>query len=335
MQHEAMLYDKLADNKVQCRLCAHECKINNGKFGVCGVRANHGGTLYTLVYGDTIASHIDPIEKKPLYHFYPGSGSYSIATVGCNFKCSFCQNWQISQSNKKNGSGLAGISMSPEDVVNSAKKNKCKSIAYTYTEPTIYFEYAYDTAKLAKDEGIANVFVTNGFMTRDALKKINPYLDAANVDLKSFSNEFYKKMCGGKLHPVLDSIKMMKELGIWVEVTTLLVPGLNDSEDELNKIAKFIASVGKDIPWHISRYHPEYKHKSSPPTPIETMRKAEKIGKKQGLYYIYLGNVHEGLHTICHNCGELLIVREYMGLSKLEVKDGTCPICGTVVGGVF
>ena len=335
MQHEAMLYDKLKDNKVQCHLCAHECKINFGQFGVCGVRSNRGGALYTLVYNETIASHIDPIEKKPLYHFYPGSDSYSIATVGCNFKCSFCQNWQISQSNKKKGSHLSGITMPPEEIVRSAKKSKCKSIAYTYTEPTIFFEYAYDIAKLAKTEGIANVFVTNGFMTKDALEMINPYLDAANVDLKSFSNEFYKKICGGKLHPVLDSIKLMKELGIWVEVTTLVVPDLNDSDNELNKIAKFIASVGKDIPWHISRYHPDYKHKTSPSTPIETMRKAEKLGKKHGLQYIYLGNVHEGLHTKCHNCGELLIVREYMGLSKLDVKDGKCPICKTAVGGVF
>ncbi len=335
MKQEAMLYKKLDEKKVQCQLCAHKCKISDTKFGICGVRQNTDGKLYTLVYGETIASHVDPIEKKPLYHFLPGSYSYSIATVGCNFQCEFCQNWQISQSSKKSDLGISGVPMAPEVVVKNAQKNNCKSIAYTYTEPTIYFEYAYDTAKLAKEAGLSNIFVTNGFMTKDAIETIKPYLDAANVDLKGYSDEFYIKLCHGKLQPVLDSIKLMKELGIWVEVTTLVVPGQNDSDKELNNIAKFIAGVGEDIPWHISRYHPDYKYMSSPPTPLNTLRKAEEIGKKHGLYYIYMGNVHEGLHTFCNNCGEQIITRAYMGVESLNVEDGKCPKCGTEVKGVF
>lgn len=330
-----MLYDKLEDNKVQCHLCAHECKISAQKFGVCGVRKNEGGTLYTLVYGETIASHVDPIEKKPLYHLLPGSGSYSIATVGCNFRCDFCQNWQISQSNKKEDSGLGGITMMPKDVVKNAQQSNCKSVAYTYTEPTIYFEYAYDTSKLAKEVGLYNVFVTNGFMTKAALETISPYLDAANVDLKGFSDEFYKNMCKGRMQPVLDSIKLMRELGIWVEITTLIVPEQNDSTKELNDIAKFIASVGKEIPWHISRFHPDYKYNDSYPTPIETLRKAYEIGKKHGLHYIYLGNVHEGLDTRCKNCGELVLQRAYMGVDKNFVENGKCAKCGTLIDGIF
>lgn len=335
MKHEAMLYDRIDTRKVQCHLCAHECKIPITKFGICGVRQNLGSKIFTHVYGETIASHVDPIEKKPLYHFLPGSGSYSIATIGCNFKCSFCQNWQISQSSKQKDMGMGGITMPPEDIVKNAQKNNCKSIAYTYTEPTIYFEYAYDTAKIAKEAGLFNIFVTNGFMTRDALETIKPYLDGANVDLKSYSDDFYKKMCNGRLQPVLDSIKLMKRLGIWVEVTTLIVPEQNDSESELNDIAKFIASVGKEVPWHISRFHPDYQYKDSHPTPIETLRKAQEIGKDHGLHYIYMGNVHEGLDTRCKNCGELLLQRAYMGVNKNYIKNGKCPKCDTSVDGVF
>jgi pyruvate formate lyase activating enzyme len=278
---------------------------------------------------------VDPIEKKPLYHILPGSRSYSIATIGCNFSCDFCQNWQISQSSKKSGKGLGGYPMPSERVVENAKRQKCKSIAYTYTEPTIYFEYAYDTAVLAKKAGLINVFVTNGFMSKSALEKIKPYLDAANVDLKSYSDDFYRKMCNGRLQPVLDSIKLMKKLGIWVEVTTLIVPEQNDSDSELNNIAEFIASVGKEIPWHISRFHPDHKYKDSYPTPIKTLRRAYNIGVENGLHYIYLGNVHEGLDTRCKSCGELLLRRAYMGVNRNYVKSGNCLKCGTKVEGLF
>ncbi len=335
MKREAMLFDKLDNKNVQCRLCAHECKISESKFGVCGVRQNIDGKLFTHVYGETIASHVDPIEKKPIYHLLPGSYSYSIATVGCNFSCDFCQNWEISQDNKRSESSLGGYPMPPEEVVNGAIKTKSRSISYTYTEPTIFFEYAYDTARLAKEKGLYNIFVTNGFMSRDALETIRPYLDAANVDLKGFTDEFYKKMCKAKLQPVLDSIKLMRKFDIWVEITTLVVPDQNDSEDELNNIAQFIASVGKEIPWHISRFHPDYKYEDSIATPIETLRKAYEIGKKHGLHYIYLGNVHEGLDTNCKSCRELIISRNYMGVNKNLIKNGNCPKCNAMVDGIF
>ena len=339
MKHEAMLYDELDEKKVQCHLCAHECKLTDTNFGICNVRQNIKGKLYTHVYGEAVSSHVDPIEKKPLYHFLPGSVSYSIATIGCNFSCSYCQNWQISQKSMAtslgHGLGLGGRHTPPEFVVETAQEKNCKSIAYTYTEPTIFFEYAYDTAKLAKEAGIFNVFVTNGYMTKTALETIRPYLDAANVDLKSYRNEYYRKICNGQLKPVLDNIKLMKEMGIWVEVTTLVVPDQNDSDEELNDIAEFIAGVGKDIPWHISRYHPDYKYTDSPETPIETLRKAQEIGEAHGIRYIYLGNVHEGLNTNCHNCGSLLLKREYMGLGRNNIENSKCPKCGTEVAGVF
>jgi len=290
MIKEAMLYEKLGDKKVQCNLCAHRCKVLPDRFGICGVRKNMDGKLHTLVYGDVIASHVDPIEKKPLYHFLPGSFSYSIATIGCNFKCPFCQNWQISQLSKRD-EDAPGSQLKPEEVVREAKKNKCKSISYTYTEPTVFFEYAHDTAMLAKEAGLSNVFVTNGYMTEEALETIKPYLDAANVDLKSFREDFYKDMCQAHLQPVLDSIKTMKRLGIWVEITTLVVTGKNDSEDELRDIAGFIAGVDPCIPWHISRFHPDFKYLDARPTSLETLKKARAIGEEAGLEHIHLGNV--------------------------------------------
>jgi pyruvate formate lyase activating enzyme len=252
MIKEARLWKKLDNQMVHCYLCAHECKILESKFGVCGVRQNVQGVLYTMVYADVIAANIDPIEKKPLYHFLPGSRSYSIATIGCNFKCGFCQNWQISQASAKEDYGHARREVLPRQVVEEAVKNNCRSISYTYTEPTIFFEFAFDTAQLAEEAGLYNVFVTNGYMTRQALETIQPYLTAANVDLKSFSDASYKKNCQARLQPVLDTISSMKSLGVWVEVTTLVIPGENDSDNELKHIAEFLAGVDCMIPWHIS-----------------------------------------------------------------------------------
>ncbi|MBU1852915.1 MAG: AmmeMemoRadiSam system radical SAM enzyme [Candidatus Omnitrophica bacterium] len=334
MIKEAMLYEKLEDGKVQCRLCSHYCEILPDKFGFCGVRKNSNGRLFTHVYGEVIALHVDPIEKKPLYHFFPGSNAYSIATVGCNFRCSFCQNWQISQVSKR-GEELSGHELKPEEVVREAKKNKCKSISYTYTEPTIFFEYAYETAKLAKTEGLYNNFVTNGYMTETALDTIRPYLDACNVDLKSFSEDYYKKMCHAHLKPVLNSIKTMKKLGIWVEITTLIIPGQNDSDEELKRIADFIIGVAPEIPWHISRFHPDYKYTESGPTPVETLKRAKGIGEEMGLRYIYLGNVLEGNNTYCYNCKELLIERIIFDVSRYNIKDGKCAKCNATIDGVF
>ncbi len=334
MHKEALLYKSIEDRYVNCRLCSHYCRIAPGKHGLCGVRKNTDGKLYTLVYGDVIASHADPIEKKPLYHFFPGTRSFSVATPGCNFKCSFCQNWDISQLSKKDSANL-GYELKPEEVIRETKKHKCKSIAYTYTEPTIFFEYALDVAGLAKKEGICNVFVTNGYMSPDTLKKINPYLDACNVDLKSFSEAFYREMCGAGLKPVLGSIKLMKEMGIWIEITTLLISGKNDSDEELKEIASFIVSLDRDIPWHVSRFHPDYKYTESMPTPPERLRRAKDIGKKEGLNYIYLGNVLEANDTQCPSCGNVLIEREMFDLISCNLKQDRCAECDGKIAGLF
>lgn len=334
MKKEARLYEKLEDNKIRCFLCSHRCNISDGGYGICGVRKNEEGVLHTMVYGQTIAANVDPIEKKPLYHFLPGTAAYSIATVGCNFRCGFCQNWQISQVSKPDAIS-AGHSLNPEEVVREAKRYRCRSISYTYTEPTIFFEYAFDTAKIAKEEGLYNSFVTNGFMTKEALDTISPYLDAANVDLKAFKDSFYKKNCKARLQPVLDSIKYMKELGIWVEVTTLVIPGENDSEDELNDIAEFLANTGKGIPWHISRFHPNYQFTNYAYTPLDTLRKAKGIGEKHGLRYVYLGNVGEGGNTYCYGCNALLIKRGYLQSEKNAIKNGKCPSCAQEIDGIW
>jgi pyruvate formate lyase activating enzyme len=332
---EAMFYKKLNNEMVNCNLCAHRCrKIADSKRGICSVRENRGGKLYSLVYSKVIARSVDPIEKKPLFHFHPGSMSYSVATVGCNFRCDNCQNFDISQLPKERKI-IIGQKTSPEEIVASAKRSNCKSIAYTYSEPTIFFEYAYDIAKLAKKEGLKNVFVTNGYITPEALKEIGPYLDAANVDLKSFSEEFYRNNCGAHLKPVLEAIRLFKSLGVWIEITTLIIPSLNDSEEELHIIAEFIKGVGEEIPWHISQFHPMYKLPHLARTPVETLRQARKIGLETGLRYVYEGNVpgETGENTYCYNCGETLIRR--FGYSIKEKINTECPCCGTKIDGVY
>jgi len=335
MKKEALLYEKLANKLVHCYLCSHQCRIADSKFGFCGVRQNIDGTLYTYAYGEVVAAHIDPIEKKPLYHFLPGSFAFSIATIGCNFHCGFCQNWEISQSTFRDG-GLGGEEFPPKEIIKVALENNCKSISYTYTEPTIFFEYALETAKLAKEHGLYNNFVTNGYMSKEALEMIKPYLDAANVDLKFFRDESYRKICKGSLQPVLDSIKLMHEMGIWVEVTTLVVPGENDSSEELTNTANFIASIDKNMPWHVSRFHPDYKFTDHEATPESTLKRAEDIGRKCGLNYVYVGNVYGwGNDTYCHSCKKLLIRREIFSILENHIKHGKCPFCQAAIPGVF
>jgi len=332
---EAMLYEKLDSGRVRCILCAHQCKIPPGKKGICLVRENRDGTLFTLVYDKIASAHVDPIEKKPLFHFIPGSKSFSLSTVGCNFKCEFCQNSRISQI-VKDGGEITGTGMSPEELVEIAKRYNCKSISYTYTEPTVFFEIAYDTAKLATEAGLKNNFVTNGFMTAAALEAIRPYLHGANVDLKAFSDATYKKIIGGRLEPVLESIRLMKEFGIWVEVTTLLVPGMNDSEEELRQIAGFIASVGVEIPWHVSRFHPDYRMTERQATSLESLKLATAIGREAGLRYLYCGNVpgHEGENTVCYKCGTVLVKRWGFEVMENRIAGGKCPECAVVIDGV-
>jgi pyruvate formate lyase activating enzyme len=332
---EAMLYEKLSDNRVRCNLCAHRCTIADGKLGVCQVRENEGGALYTLVYGHTISQNVDPVEKKPLQHFYPGTTAYSIATPGCNFRCQWCQNASISQMVREQHA-IMGSKASPEQIVAAARRAGCRSIAYTYTEPTIFFEYSYDIARLAHEAGIANIYVTNGYMTEEMLETFDPYLDAANVDLKAFRDETYRKYTGAHLQPVLDSLKVMKRLGVWVEVTTLVIPGINDDPSELRDAARFVAQeLGVETPWHISRFHPAYKMTNTPPTPVSTLRQAQEIGLEEGLRYVYVGNVPGEANTLCHECGRLLIRRSGYWILENNVRpDGSCPACGTVVAGV-
>jgi len=344
---EAMLYEKLSDDRVRCNLCAHRCMIADGKKGVCQVRENQGGALYTLVYGRTISQHVDPVEKKPLLHFYPSSTAYSIATPGCNFHCRWCQNWEISQMVRERHL-ILGEEASPEEIVAAARRAGCRSIAYTYTEPSVFFEYTYDTARLAHAAGLANIYVTNGYMTEEMLETFNPprpprnggghdpYLDAANVDLKAFRDETYRKYVGARLQPVLDSLKVMKRLGVWVEVTTLVVPGVNDDPAELQDAAHFVAEeLGVETPWHISRFFPNYEMTGVPPTPISTLRRAREIGLEAGLRYVYVGNVPGEANTLCHGCGRLLIRRSGYWILENDVRsDGSCPDCGTPVAGV-
>ncbi len=336
MIKEAMLYEKLDGQDVRCALCSHRCRITPSKRGICGVRENREGTLYTLVYGPVIAASVDPIEKKPIYHLYPGSESYSIAAVGCNFRCTFCQNHEISQMPREDGR-IAGHEMTPREVVNKAIDTGSKSISYTYTEPTIFFEFACDTGRLARERGLKNIFVTNGFMTEEALEAASGWLDAANVDLKSFRDDFYGRYCGASLDPVLQTLKGMKKRGIWVEVTTLIIPTLNDDEGELREIAEFVRSLGEEVPWHVSRFHPRYRIQDLSPTPVKTIQRAMEIGKGAGLKYVYSGNVsgQGGESTQCGTCGNLLIGRQGYFITANNLKGSKCSRCGTVLAGIF
>jgi len=332
---EAMLYRALDDGRVECQLCAHRCVIRDGQWGICRVRQNRGGTLYTVVYGQTIARHVDPVEKKPLFHFFPGSRAYSVATPGCNFRCQWCQNWDISQMPRQQGLAVSR-NVAPAEIVEDALRTSCQSIAYTYTEPTIFFEYAHDIAEMADAQGIHNVIVTNGYMTREMLENFRPRLDAANVDLKSFRDETYRKYVGGRLKPVLENMKLMKDMGVWLEVTMLVIPGLNDDQNELREAAEFIAhELGPQVPWHISRFHPAGQMNDTPITPRSTLEFAREIGREAGLRYVYLGNVLAGEDTHCHECGRLLVRRSGMSVLEQYVSpEGRCPSCGTAVAGV-
>lgn len=335
MTMEARLYSKVDKGRVVCGLCSFRCRIEDGRHGVCGVRENIGGVLYTRTWGRVVAESTDPVEKKPLYHFQPGSLSYSIATVGCNFRCLHCQNSGISQAPRA-GKLPGGEETSPEEIASEAYETGCSSVAYTYTEPTIFFEFAQDVGALAKKMGLKNIFVTNGYMTGECLGELKGLLDAANVDLKSFSDKFYRDVCGARLAPVLESIERMRELGVWVEVTTLVIPDMNDSEEELRRIARWINRTDKRMPWHISAFHPAYKMGDVPPTPVETLEKARDIGIEEGLRYVYTGNIpgHKGESTYCYNCGALLIERLGFRVKRNDIDDSKCPKCGVVIDGV-
>ena len=333
---EAELWEPAEGQEVRCRLCHFRCLIGEGNLGRCNVRRNLGGKLYSLNYGKVCAANPDPIEKKPLYHFQPGSRSFSIAAVGCNFRCAFCQNWQISQAALETGR-IDGETLSPERIVDAAVRTGCKSIAYTYTEPTVFMELCNDCARPAKARGLANVFVSNGYMTREAIDFAAGWLNGINVDLKAFSDEYYKKLCGARLEPVLDSIAYIaRETDIWIEITTLLLPGRNDSEEELKKLANWLVTeAGPDVPWHISRFYPQYKYTDSEPTPLESLQRAAEIGKAAGLHYVYLGNAPgtDGENTYCYRCHKELIERMGYRIVANHLKDSKCPNCGTKIAG--
>ncbi len=351
---EALFYQVEEQQRVRCTLCPHFCKIAPGRRGACGVRINRNGILYTLVADRVISQEVEPIEKKPLFHFLPGSLAYSIATVGCNLRCLFCQNWEISQWPKSQPADapdpicpamedrptdwLAGFSVTPELLVANALGQGCASVAYTYTEPTIFFELAFETAKAARAAGLKNIFVTNGFIAPDALRMIAPYLDAANIDLKGFRDSFYKRVCGAPLQPIVDAIRLYRELGIWIELTTLLIPGRNDDEAELRDLVRFIsADLGEEVPWHISRFFPAYRMEDVPITPIETLRRAERIGREAGLQHVYLGNVPEegGEDTYCQGCKAVLVQRLGLMLVENRLRDSACPTCKRPLAGIW
>ncbi len=354
---EARFYERLEQGRVQCRLCPHDCLIAPGKRGVCAVRYNSAGTLYTLVADRIIARHLDPIEKKPLFHVYPGSSIYSLATIGCNLRCRFCQNWEISQWPHEHlpkgidqGEGqtplcpqlaqlddqIPGEPVTPAEIVRAALASGARAIAYTYTEPTIFYELAYETAVLARAQGLLNVFVTNGFINEAPQRELAGVLDAANIDLKFFRDESYRRLSRVRLQPILEAIARYHDLGVWIEITTLVIPGINDSEDELKEIARFICALSPDIPWHVSRFHGDYQMREIPPTSASTLRRAFEIGREAGLHYVYLGNLPGmmGEDTHCPGCGARLIHRYGFRLLDNRIRQGACPECGTRIAGL-
>ena len=332
---EAMFY-KSENEFLKCELCPHNCIIPKNKKGICGVRQNINQKLFSLFYGKTIAYHVDPVEKKPLYHFLPGSKIYSFSTMGCNLKCNFCQNFDISQSLKGKNAEILGIQISPKEIVKSAIASHCKSIAMTYNEPTIFFEYAYEVCKIAKKHGLKTVFVTNGYIRKQPITKISKFLDAVNIDLKSFNEYFYKKICGASLKPVLEAIKHYYKKGVFVEITTLVIPGENDSKEELTKIAEFIKSIDKNIPWHISAFHPDFKMLEKEPTAIESLEKAYLIGKKTGLNYIYTGNIYGGHeNTFCPKCKKAVVKRIAYNVIENNIDKGHCMFCDNKISGIY
>lgn len=327
-----MTFFKQEGEKLICLLCSHYCHLGEGQIGLCGVNQNTNGTIKNLVYGHLSALHVDPIEKKPLYHFLPSSKAFSIGTIGCNFKCPFCQNWQLSQEKSLHVKAY----FSPQEVLALAKIGRCQSIAYTYNEPTIFWPYARDIALLAHKCGMKNIFVTNGFESSEVIDDMVGIIDAVNVDLKSFNAVYYKKELGGNLDVVLQNLKHFKRNNIWVEVTTLIVPTKNDSDEELSLLAEFIAKeLGTSTPWHLSAFHPDYKEPHLPHTSFASLQRAYEIGKNAGLNYVYIGNTSVENDTLCSTCKEVLIQRKYFKVMHNKLIKGCCPKCHTRLEGVF
>ncbi|HEY66410.1 MAG TPA: AmmeMemoRadiSam system radical SAM enzyme [Caldilineae bacterium] len=339
MIKEALLQRPLRRGYVQCTACEHWCAIAPGEAGKCGVRRNLDGSLKLVIYGKAVAVNVDPVEKKPLFHFLPAQSIFSIGTVGCNFRCRFCQNWEISQFRDFDPNDpRLGYDLPPEQVIAICRQRGIPMVALTYNEPAVFFEYAYDTCRLAHDAGILTAFVSSGFETKQALDLIAPYLDAINVDLKSFNDRFYREICGGRLQPVLRNIEYIwRETDIWIEVTTLVIPGLNDSDAELRDAAQFLVEISPDIPWHLTAFHPNYRMLDRPSTPTSTLIRAYEIAQEAGLRYVYVGNVldHTRESTYCPICGTLLIERAGYRVRVLWSQPGVCHRCGYRIPGVW
>ncbi|MDY0213193.1 MAG: AmmeMemoRadiSam system radical SAM enzyme [Desulfuromonadaceae bacterium] len=334
--HEAMYWIRQEDGSVRCELCPHRCKITGGKRGICKVRENRDGMLYSLNYHRIIASNIDPIEKKPLYHYRPGSRSFSVAAAGCNMHCGHCQNASISQVE----GSVPGENITPAQIVAAAQQNQCRTIAYTYTEPTIYYETMLETAQLARQVGLENIVVSNGYIEEAPLAELVPLVQGANIDLKAFDDSIYRQLCGARLAPVLKSLERYKQAGIWLEVTTLVIPGYNDDDAQLEKIAGFIATeLGPDVPWHVSAFYPTYLLTDVPPTPVESIRRACNIGTQAGLHYVYAGNVsNEDENTRCPQCKTVVVRRHAYRVNESVEKamdEGKCLTCGARIAGVW
>jgi pyruvate formate lyase activating enzyme len=331
---EALYYNKLKNSIVKCELCPWLCNILPDKRGMCGVRQNKDGKLYSLVYARPCAMHVDPIEKKPLYHFLPGARAFSIATIGCNFFCGFCQNWQISKQDAGNIKNEFD-EVSPEKVVELCKKNDCSIISYTYTEPTIFYEYMLDIAKLARKQGIKNTIVSNGYINEKPLRELCKFIDGANIDLKAFTQDFYAKVCKGKLEPVLKTLKILREEGVWLEITNLVVPSLNDDFKKIEEMCRWVSKeLGRDVPLHFSRFHPDYKMADGEATPIETLEKAKEIAEKY-LDYVYIGNVAGESNTLCPKCKSVNIKRSMLSLIENKLVKGRCFNCGYRIAGIW
>ncbi|MDO9046089.1 MAG: AmmeMemoRadiSam system radical SAM enzyme [Methanobacteriaceae archaeon] len=332
MKIETLLYDKLDGNKTQCNICQRKCVILDGNRGFCLTRENNNGNLYNLNYGSVSSSGVDPIEKKPLFHFLPGSKVYSLGTVGCNLACKQCQNWRIARATVDS---IYTQEISPETSIKLAQEYRCKSIAWTYNEPTMWLEYTLDSAKLAHKNDLKTIYVTNGYMTQESLELIGPYMDAANVDLKGMSDKFYREICNARLGPVLENIILMKEMGIHIEITNLIIPGYNDSEEELKVLVKFIVEeVGVEVPLHFTRFFPNYKMEDVNPTPIATLINARKMARDEGMRNVYVGNAPglDGENTYCYNCGQLLIERNGYGLGPIKIDENKkCSECGAKI----
>lgn len=332
---EAQFYEKLPFKKTRCKLCPRECVIDDRERGYCGVRENHGGSYYTLVHSRVCAAHIDPIEKKPFFHFRPGTLAFSVATAGCNVNCKMCQNWDISQSRPEQ---VRSTYLPPKDLASLAQQYRCPSIAYTYSEPVVFYEYMHDAADAGHAVGVKSVVVTGGFIQQDPLKKLCQMVDAIKVDLKGFSEKYYKEVVNGELKPVLEALVTMRKLGMWSEIVYLVVPTLNDSDEEFRGLVQWVKSnLGVDVPLHFSRFHPEYLLKNLPPTPLETLERAKAIADAEGLHYVYLGNIpgHPAESTYCPKCRHVVIGRVGFTVTETHLRKGKCEYCQQVIPGVW